>query len=426
MNKVLYSFFLLMLFGNAATAQNGLLHPGLLNRLYAARQQSLYWYAGSGESLQLRRMLKKIIDSSAADGLDKNKYHYAALVAGADSLLPRRDSTALRQADRLLTDAAIAWCSDMFGGAGIGREISYDGLSASCRTRDEDYLLRGLFAARTPDQLRQFMQSLAPIDSEYFSLRAALRQQLSASAGAQSLTRALNLYRWMHHFRFPQWVVINIPSAMLRYYEYDSCVLQAKVVVGKPSTRTPRFAASCDEVILYPYWNVPRSIAVKELLPLFKSLPTLFDSLDMQLINASGRVVDRHTINWSSLSKTSFPYSIRQGTGCNNALGVVKFNLTSPYAVYLHDTNVKSAFRSSYRYYSHGCIRVEKPVELAETLLPGQVDSNFLRACYRDLRPITIRLTSPVPVFVVYATAGTDAGGRVAFYRDIYRLHPHR
>ncbi|MBS1562751.1 MAG: L,D-transpeptidase family protein, partial [Bacteroidetes bacterium] len=225
------------------------------------------------------------------------------------------------------------------------------------------------------------------------------------------------------HFRFDKWIVINIPSASLRYYEYDSCRISCRVVVGKPSTRTPRFAASCNEVILYPYWNVPRSIAVKELLPLFKRIPSLPDSLEMQLLDASGRTVDLHTVQWASLSKTNFPYSIRQSTGCHNALGVVKFNLTSPYSVYLHDTNVKSAFRSSYRYYSHGCIRIEQPIRLAEALLPGQVDTSFLLACYRDLKPVTIRLPDPVPVFVIYAMAGHDASGNLTLFRDIYHLY---
>ena len=113
---------------------------------------------------------------------------------------------------------------------------------------------------------------------------------------------------------------------------------------------------------------------------------------------------------------------VRQSTGCDNALGVIKFNLTSPFDVYMHDTNLKSAFQSSYRYYSHGCIRLEKPIELGNFLLHGRLDPLFLQSCLKDQKPVTVKPDKPVPVFVVYGMAGFDAMNNVIYYKDIYRL----
>src|SRR5678809_1562692 len=160
-------------------------------------------------------------------------------------------------------------------------------------------------------------------------------------------------------------------------------MLRMKAVVGKPSTKTPRFAAHCNQVILYPYWNVPASIARNELLPKFKRHPQEIDELGMQVIDRKGNIIDHHKLNWKKFGKNYFPFRIRQSTGCDNSLGIMKFNLTSPLGVYLHDTNNKVAFRSDLRYYSHGCIRIEEPTELANYLIPGKIDSKFLEACIK-------------------------------------------
>ena len=117
------------------------------------------------------------------------------------------------------------------------------------------------------------------------------------------------------------------------------------------------------------------------------------------------------------------PYTFRQTTGCYNALGVVKFNLTSPYSVYLHDTNIKSVFAYNNRFLSHGCMRVEQPVALAHLLLPGQIDDKYLAACVRNQKPVIHKLAQQVPVFVLYMTADVGLDSQVHYYPDVYRLN---
>ena len=146
------------------------------------------------------------------------------------------------------------------------------------------------------------------------------------------------------------------------------------------------------------------------------------DAMNMQVVDNKGNILDAQKLDWPIFTKTNFPYRFRQSTGCDNALGVIKFNLTSPFDVYMHDTNLKSAFQSSYRYYSHGCIRLEKPIELGNFLLHGRLDPLFLQSCLKDQKPVTVKPDKPVPVFVVYGMAGFDAMNNVIYYKDIYRL----
>jgi murein L,D-transpeptidase YcbB/YkuD len=255
-------------------------------------------------------------------------------------------------------------------------------------------------------------------------LKGALNTDTLVSGSLQyaQLSSSANYYRWMHHFHLDSFIVINIASATLRYYKNDTTALSMRTIVGTSYNRTPRFAAHCKEVTLYPYWNMPRSILVKEWLASFRRNPGLISFLNMELIDGRGRVISPSSINWKKVSRSNFPYRIRQKPGCFNPMGVVKFTLTSPYDVYLHDTNFKGAFLSRNRYYSHGCIRIEEPISLADAVLTNKVDADFLNACYKDQQPQVIPLSSPIPVFVVYMCAEGAEDGSVNYYKDVYSL----
>lgn len=115
---------------------------------------------------------------------------------------------------------------------------------------------------------------------------------------------------------------------------------------------------------------------------------------------------------------------LRQAPGCENALGVLKFNISDPYDVYMHDTNLKRAFVSSWRYLSHGCIRLEKPFLLGELLMDHRLDTVMLNSCLRDQRPVSVALHPRIPVFVIYSTVEASFGGDITWYKDIYHLRP--
>ena len=401
-----------------------LIYPNLVNKFYQINQQTRFWFSDGEQSLSLRGALKDIIDSATNIGLDRNKYHYIELLNYTMNDLQLSDHSILMRMDSIFTDVAIAFFKDVYQGTNISSMVNADEVSAKYSEADNSYILHKLSEARSAILLKQAAKSLEPRVPEYLLLKEKLLNELQTQHPdtINSLVTTLSLFRWIYHFRLKNFIVINIPSATLLYFESDTLKLKMKVVLGKPSTRTQRFAAYCNYLVLYPYWNVPRKIAVNELLPLFTKSPDLVDVMNMQVVDNKGKILDPQNLTWAIFNKTNFPYRFRQATGCDNALGVVKFNLTSPFDVYMHDTNVKSAFQSSFRYYSHGCIRLEKPIELGNFLLHDRLNPSFLKSCLKDQKPVTIKLDKAMPVFVIYGTAGFDEMKNIVYYKDIYRL----
>jgi murein L,D-transpeptidase YcbB/YkuD len=240
----------------------------------------------------------------------------------------------------------------------------------------------------------------------------------------QQLSLSLNYYRWLDCLvQQQQAIVVNIPAAYLKLYRADKVVIEMKMVVGKRSTPTPTLLSKVDKVVLYPYWHVPYSIATKELLPRIKKNPGYIDAGNYQVLNSNGKVVDPYSINWGALSSAYFPYVIRQSTGCDNALGLMKLDFYSPFGVYLHDTPDKNAFKRNARFLSHGCMRMEKPMEMAHLILPfnaGAIDTLEEKGCLLNQSPVIVPAQIQMPVIAWYNPAGIDASGRVLFFPDIY------
>jgi murein L,D-transpeptidase YcbB/YkuD len=172
-------------------------------------------------------------------------------------------------------------------------------------------------------------------------------------------------------------------------------------------------------------WNIPGSIARKEILPLIRKNPSYLAKHHIAVLRGWGpqtKVLNPRAINWTKLSVRHFPYRLRQEPGPHNALGQVKFNLPNPFTVYLHDTPARELFTKSMRAFSHGCIRIEKPIELAEYLLrdPQQWTRERLLLAIEQGEQQTVTLSHPVPVFVGYWTAWVDQDQQVYFARDLY------
>lgn len=401
-------------------ADGELLYPSLVERFYTLNDHLLFWMREE-KDLTRREKLKTLIDSAYYLGLAEKRYHHMELPLHTASV---PDSSKLYKADRLYTDAAIALCKNIYQGYKLKSWVGYDQLSERNADRDNEYLIQRLLLATTADSLSGLIASLEPSHSGYVALKNELTKQLAMkhSDTVAILRSAMNYFRWIHHFGFDQFIVINLPDAKLEYYEKDTVLLDMRIVVGQTSTPTPRFATVCDQVILYPYWYVPASILFNEYLHKIKKNPSWIDANNMQVIDGSGKIMDHLKMNWAKYHKGYFPYTLRQSTGCDNALGVIKFNILTPYGVYMHDTNKKYVFLSIRRFFSHGCIRLEKPFELADRLLPGKIDPVYLETCFKEQKPQFIRLTNTIPVFSVYMQAVADSSGKISYYKDVYKL----
>lgn len=420
MRQLIFAFIFLCLIATM-NSNAALLYPDLVKRFYKQTNNELFWLPPAANTDKLQTLLRSIKDAAKL-GLNPAKYHLTE-ISNYTRVIPT-DTALAKKADYLVTDAAIALCKDIYQGNNINQWISYDGISARYKNSDNDYLLQALRQVKDGVGLLAFIDKLEPQTRDYKLLKQELDtcRKVKDISKTRKLITSINYYRWIWHFQLDSFVVVDIPSATLRYYKKSALLLNMRAVLGQPDKRTPRFAAYCSEVVLYPYWYMPRSIAVNEWLNSFKRNPGLLAKMDMVVLNSKGNIVSPYSINWHALNRNNFPYQIREGTGCDNPLGVLKFNLTSPYSVYMHDTNLKYVFSSVSRWRSHGCIRIQDPVGLANALLPKPVDTAFLRACFRHQSPVTQAIPAPVPTFVVYMAAGVNENGVVEYYNDVYRL----
>lgn len=411
----------LLLQAQDTTGVDKLHYPQLVSAFYTLIHQQSFWLNNT-QSSSLRKGLIHVIDSAAYWALDANDYHNKELHRLAGISFAEINAVNAKRCELVFTDAAISFFKDLYEGS--NNKAGYDELSPKDREIDKRIVLNRLIALCNGISFEDIICSLEPATTDYIFLKKEYQQQSAKhdSLNLLQLKRALNYLRWINHFRLTKYIVVNIPSATLNYYQADTVALTMNVVVGRPSIQTPRFAAYCDKIILYPYWNVPASIALNELLPLFKKEPGLLSAMNMQVLDNSGNIVDTSKLNWSAYTKYNFPYRFRQSTGCDNSLGIMKFNLTDPFTVYMHDTNYKPSFHSKSRFYSHGCIRVEKPLMLANLILPAPIDSSFVELCLKDETPVELDLINPVPVFVIYSTVKVDANNNVVYYKDVYNL----
>lgn len=231
--------------------------------------------------------------------------------------------------------------------------------------------------------------------------------------------------RWRWENTFPEkYVFINIPAFWLTVFEKDTVVMQSAVVCGKPDHQTPILKSKIDHMLIYPYWNVPLSIATKEILPLVKRDTSYIRKKNFEVIGAGNKVLDYTKLPWKKYTEDYLPVRFRQRIGEENSLGIVKFNFHNPFGVYLHDTNSKRYFKTSNRAQSHGCIRLENFVEFADFLIRDDslnYRHDSLQVYFTKQEQKKIKLKRPlIPIYTRYYTAHADSTG-LKLYLDIYR-----
>lgn len=238
------------------------------------------------------------------------------------------------------------------------------------------------------------------------------------------LKESLNYWRWTGRLREQEFILVNIPAARLQIVKQDTVKdMSMRVIVGKVNTKTPSFTAYITRVITYPYWTVPMGIATKEMLPKIRKRISYLDDNNLQVINNKGVEVNPQQVDWNRYSEKYFPFTLRQSTGCDNSLGLIKFDLNSPFSVYLHDTNHRDLFGKKERFMSHGCVRVEKPMELANYILGEGLDTSTvakLQQCLKDQKPQDFYLKKKFAVLILYMTADVDENMNLKFYGDVY------
>lgn len=253
--------------------------------------------------------------------------------------------------------------------------------------------------------------------------RTVARLNGGPGGDASAIQVSLERMRWMNgHDPMARQVWVNLPEYTARIMDGGAEIFSTRVVIGKaaPDFETPEFSETMKYIVVNPRWNVPRSITVKEYLPKLKANRNAVRHLD--IVDGAGNVIPRDRIDFSRYSASSFPYRMRQKPSDDNALGIVKFMFPNPWNIYLHDTPTKHLFNESRRAYSHGCIRIGRPIDLAYGLLLNQVgnpEAVFQKALASG-RETYLNLRDPIPVHLVYFTAFPDESGRIQRFPDIY------
>jgi murein L,D-transpeptidase YcbB/YkuD len=239
----------------------------------------------------------------------------------------------------------------------------------------------------------------------------------------------LERWRWLPRAPMDRSVVVNIAGFNLRVVEHDRTLLSMKAIVGKDYKPTPVLASEITHLVLNPPWNVPVEIGRREIFPLVQKDSTYLGRKNFKVYSTAGRgnrEVDPDSIDWTNADTTA--YWFRQQPGPSNALGKMKFVFRNAFDVYIHDTPSRSLFRKPVRQFSHGCIRIEKPMQLAEYVLRGNArwTRKKLDSLIATKNEYTIPLRHPIPVYLLYLTAWADDSGPVQFRDDVYRLDEPR
>ena len=278
-----------------------------------------------------------------------------------------------------------------------------------------------LFDASVEEAVKAFQKS-AGLTADGIVGPATLGR-LNAAADSHVDTILVNMerWRWMPEHLGNFYVRVNVPAFNLDIYKDGKIIYTTRIVDGRPTKQTPIFSNTIKYVIVNPVWNVPASIAVKEMLPQIQANPGKALNGYQVFANIGGRfrAVDPWSIDWHNVDMRRI--QIKQPPGERNALGSIKFMFPNPFAVYLHDTPSKSLFKRDYRALSHGCMRVMNPWDFASALLT--YDPNVSAAQLKKLvgGPQTqVDLARPIPVHITYFTAWVDDSGKLQLRSDVY------
>lgn len=232
----------------------------------------------------------------------------------------------------------------------------------------------------------------------------------------------LERWRWLPRDRGDFYVMVDVPGFRVNVVRNGEVTFSTRVVVGLPNYQTAIFSDEIEHIVVNPYWNVPRSIATEEMLPRLRDDPDYFTNRDFELLTeGSGQIVDASSVNWSQINAGNMPFRFRQRPGVGNALGNVKFMFPNRHAIYLHDTPSKSLFERTTRAFSHGCIRVYRPMEFADALLASdsRLDAQRVSSGINSGKNQTLPLGEHIPVHITYITAWVE-NGRINYRNDIY------
>jgi L,D-transpeptidase YcbB len=368
---------------------------------YEARAYSPLWLDENGYNSQAKA-IKTVLENAASHGLKPS--FYKTLETANNRV----------EAEISITIAAIRYARDARGARLNPRLISRLITAEPTIPQTPDILA----ALSTASDTGKILEEFNPQHAGYKALKSKLAEQNEPKKQGDIIAN-MERWRWLPRDLGASHIFVNIPEYQLRMVREGVEIHQARVIVGKTETPTPIFSGDMDHLIVNPYWNIPPSIALKEMLPKLQSDPYALQRKGFEIVKR-GRVVDPATIDWSAGVKN---ITIRQPPGERNALGFIKFMFPNDHAVYLHDTPSRGLFFNSERAFSHGCIRVQDPFKLAEMVLKTEHKMSEQRLqSMAGGQERYFNLQAKLPVHLSYFTSFVDDYGQLQSRPDIYGL----
>ena len=275
-----------------------------------------------------------------------------------------------------------------------------------------------VYEEKLVEAVKVFQRRHGLVDDGVITPAVATEMNIPVDRRIAQIQMSMERWRWLPRNLGSRYILVNIPEMRLDIYEGEKPTLTMKTVVGKEDTPTPIFNDEMTHIIFSPYWNVPPSIAQEETLPAVLNDPGFLARNNMEVVDASGNRVDPGSVHVSNPET----YRFRQRPGADNSLGLVKFMFPNQFNVYLHDTPADSLFARATRSYSHGCVRLEQPVALAQYVLRDQPEwtAERIEQAMHAGEEKHVKLKAPIPVYLGYWTARVRPDGTVQFRRDVY------
>jgi L,D-transpeptidase YcbB len=404
----------------AGAAEKELADQTALSEFYAARKGPGIWLTETGFTARARALVKEIKNADAY-GLDAKDFRLPDVPEGETTT---STPSAAAAAELQLSGAALKYARFARGGRITDpAEQLNSNLDRRPQWIEPKVILERLAGTEEPDAV---LRSLHPKHPQFEKLRQLYVAALPKSGAPLSTTSKrlrtnMEMWRWMNDDMGDMHVLNNIPEFMQYVYKDGKIIRTEKIVAGMLDKPSSIFSRPLKYVVLRPQWRVPESIKVNEIWPSLIRGGGLMRQYDLQVESKDGKPLDWHAIQWSKVDIRN--YEVTQRSGPKSVLGRVKFSFPSQHTIYMHDTPDKYMFKSSQRTLSHGCLRVQKPMDLAEIIL--KEDKGWDKGKVAELDqsgPMNneIAIEKRIPIHLVYFTAWVADDGRLKIYGDVY------
>lgn len=408
-----------------------------LASIYESLNYAPIWLNDKGELSSSVDSVIEILRNSYQDGLYTPNYHLIELENDMQLLKLNtldKNPQVYIDFDLTLSDAYLSYAKDMQNGR-INPVSTYpdwgvDRTLINVRTQFESAIHNG--------ELLNNLQNMTPTNSQYQRLKNKLAayNDLLAESGENVISAAdrknMNLIalnmdrlRWLPHVLAESYALVNIPRFELDLFvdNGESIALSMPVIVGKGGeNKTCLVSSQINSVEFNPYWGIPKRIATDEYLVKLQKDPNYLANKNIRIFSKNNKEVDPLTIGWESVNAENFKYFFRQDPGVKNALGKVKFVFPNSCGIYMHDTSNRGLFGRDARSMSHGCVRIGKPIQLANYLLVDRDNNSEARISKMIESDVHagVRIKQPLPLYITYQTTVVDGSGELRLYKDIY------